>query len=96
VWEILRSTEDWSPEAFEPYAVERWERMRRLLLSGQVRTAINITFTPEAARRRKAYRRVLRDDPVLAGTRLCIYKGPEGVPDESFAPETIDRILALQ
>jgi len=95
VWEAMRSHSTWSPEIFEPYAKERAERMRRLLISGSVRTAVNMTFTPEGAERRKAYAKALPVDPILAGSRMATFKGPLNVPAESFAPEVIQRILAL-
>jgi 2-polyprenyl-6-methoxyphenol hydroxylase-like FAD-dependent oxidoreductase len=95
VSEILRSGSDWSPTALEPYGVERRERMRRLRLAARIRTETTMTFTPEGAARRKAYSRVWRTDPVLAGTRLAVQLGPEKVAAEAFEPEAVDRILAL-
>lgn len=95
VSEILRSSVDWSPAAFEPYGEERRERMRRLRLAAQIRTDIAATFTPDGAARRKVYNRVWPTDPVLAGSRLATQLGPEKVPAEAFEPETIDRILTL-
>ena len=94
VWETLRSGADWSPRAFEPYRQERRERMRRLRLAGVVRSEMHLTFTPDGRRRRMAYRDLAARDPVVAGTRLVTYRGPDGVPDQSFEPETIERILA--
>lgn len=93
--EILRSGSDWSPTAFAPYGAERRERMRRLRLAAQIRTDLTMTFTPDGAVRRKAYNRVWRTDPVLAGTRLAIQMGPDKVAAGAFEPETIDRILTL-
>ena len=69
--------------------------MRRLRISGAVRTAMNMTFTPEGAARRKAYAKAWPTDPVLAGSRLATFQGAFGVPDESFHPGTIQRLLAL-
>ncbi|MGH3778110.1 MAG: FAD-dependent oxidoreductase [Pseudonocardiaceae bacterium] len=95
VSEILRSGPDWSPAAFEPYGEERRERMRRLRLAAQIRTDIAATFTPDGAARRKAYNRVWRTDPALAGSRLALQLGPEKVAAEAFEPQTFHRILAL-
>ncbi len=95
VSEILRSQSDWSPTAFEPYGEERRERMRRLRLAAQIRTDLTMTFTPDGAARRKAYNRVWRTDPVLAGTRLAIQLGPEKVAAGAFESEAVDRILTL-
>jgi hypothetical protein len=95
VRDVLRSGEDWSPAAFEPYVRERETRMARLGVSGKVRTAIYMTFTERGARRRVAYASALRDDELLAGSRLATFKGPFGVPDKSFEPDVIERVLAL-
>ncbi|MFF2774209.1 FAD-dependent oxidoreductase [Streptomyces sp. NPDC058052] len=95
VWEALRSHATWSPQILKPYVDEREERMRRLRVSGSVRTAMNMTFTPEGAARRRAYAQAWPTDPVLAGSRLATFKGAFGVPAESFHPSTIQRLLAL-
>lgn len=95
VWDALRSHSRWSPEVFESYARERETRMRRIRISGSVRTTMNMTFTPEGAARRKAYAKVWHTDPVLAGSRLATFKGTDQVPPESFAPETVKRLFAL-
>ena len=95
VWDILRSSPEWPPEAFGPYIREREVRMARLRVSGQVRTTINMTFSERGAERRKAYARAWPKDPVLAGSRLATFKGPFGVAEGSFAPEVIERIFAL-
>lgn len=95
VRDALRSSSAWSPQILKPYVDEREERMRRLRVSGAVRTAMNMTFTPEGAARRKAYAKAWPTDPVLAGSRLATFQGAFGVPDESFHPGTIQRLLAL-
>ncbi len=95
VSEVLRSGSDWSATAFEPYGAERRERMRRLRLAARIRTDLTMTLTPDGATRRKAYNRVYRTDPVLAGTRLAIQLDPEKVAAEAFEPEAVDRILTL-
>jgi 2-polyprenyl-6-methoxyphenol hydroxylase-like FAD-dependent oxidoreductase len=96
VWEALRATPQWTESVFEPYGAERDVRMSRLRVSGQVRTKINMTFTPAGAQRRIAYREVWPTDPVLAGSRLATFMGPYNVPAESFEPEVIERIFALK
>jgi 2-polyprenyl-6-methoxyphenol hydroxylase-like FAD-dependent oxidoreductase len=96
VWDILRSNSHWSPEVFQPYEEEREVRMRRLRASGRVRTTINMTFTPEGARRRLAYAKAWPTDSVLAGSRLATFKGPFNVPPESFDEDVLERIFALR
>jgi 2-polyprenyl-6-methoxyphenol hydroxylase-like FAD-dependent oxidoreductase len=95
VRDVLRASSDWEPAAFEPYVRERQARMARLLVSGQVRTTISMTFTEQGARRRMAYAQAWPKDPVLAGSRLATFKGPFGVAEGSFDPEVIERIFAL-
>lgn len=95
VRDVLRSSHDWGPGAFEPYVREREVRMARLLVSGNVRTTINMTFTEQGARRRIAYAAAWPHDEVLAGSRLATFKGPFAVPDRSFDPDVIERIFAL-
>jgi 2-polyprenyl-6-methoxyphenol hydroxylase-like FAD-dependent oxidoreductase len=96
VWDILRSNSDWSPQTFLPYEEERGIRMRRLLASARVRTTINMTFTPEGARRRLAYAKAWPSDPLLAGSRLATFKGPFDVPPGSFDEDVLQRIFALR
>jgi 2-polyprenyl-6-methoxyphenol hydroxylase-like FAD-dependent oxidoreductase len=95
VRDILCSSSDWSPQTLLPYEEERGTRMRRLLASGRVRTTINMTFTPEGARRRLAYAKAWPSDPMLAGSRLATFKGPFDVPPGSFDEDVLQRIFAL-
>ncbi len=95
VTDILRSGSDWSLAAFAGYGEERRERMRRLQVAAQVRTALAATFTPAGAARRRAYNAIWRTDPLLSGPQLTTLLGPENVPTASFSQHTIDRILAL-
>ncbi len=93
VSDVLRSHSTWSPEVFESYREEREVRMRRLRVSGRIRAAMNMTFTPEGAARRKTYAKLWPTDPLLAGLRLATFKGPFGVPAESFERPAVERIL---
>ncbi|MEU0098896.1 FAD-dependent oxidoreductase [Streptomyces sp. NPDC006267] len=96
VRDALRSHTDWTADTLAPYRKEREERMRRLRISGSVRTTMNMTFGPEGATRRKAYAKAWPTDPILAGSRLATFKGAFGVPSESFEPATIQRLFALK
>ena len=95
VRDALRSSSAWSPQILKPYVDEREERMRRLRVSGAGRAARNKPFPPAGAARRQAYAKAWPTDPVLAGSRLATFQGAFGVPDESFHPGTIQRLLAL-
>ncbi|MFI1508879.1 FAD-dependent oxidoreductase [Streptomyces sp. NPDC020597] len=93
--DCLRSADARDERIFESYARERKERMRRLEISGSVRTTMNMTFTEQGRARRKAYAEVWPTDPVLAGSRLATFQGPFNVPAESFAPDTVERLFSL-
>jgi 2-polyprenyl-6-methoxyphenol hydroxylase-like FAD-dependent oxidoreductase len=95
VRDALRESTEWTPQAFERYRDEREVRMRRLRISGEVRTKICMTFTPAGAARRRAYARTWPTDPIIAGSRLATFQGPFNVPAESFDRSVIEKIFAL-
>ncbi len=59
VADVLLGGDDWSTEAFEPYAIERAERMRRLRIVAHVTTTNRCTFTDAGVAQRTS---VLRPD----------------------------------
>jgi 2-polyprenyl-6-methoxyphenol hydroxylase-like FAD-dependent oxidoreductase len=81
------------PDGFRPYADERRERMYRLRVTAQFWSVLRAEFGPEAAARRScALRRVFvegQQSPLLA-----LHAGPETLPAEAFAPETIAALLS--
>ncbi len=81
------------PDSFRPYVEDRRERMRRLRVTAQFWAALHTEFGPEAAARRsRALRRAFVEgqlSPIPA-----IFAGPETLPPEAFAPETIAVLLA--
>lgn len=87
--------DDWSLDAFEPYAAERTERMRRLRVSGHVTTEVRCTFTPEGRERRRTVFEQMLTDPLLLGLLLAPLTGPEAAPAEAFSDDNVDRILSL-
>jgi 2-polyprenyl-6-methoxyphenol hydroxylase-like FAD-dependent oxidoreductase len=91
VTEAILSTDDWAPEMFEPYAVERLERMRRLRHAAQV-YSIAIAGQGPAGRDRDNRIRV-RSDPMTLLTQAAAMMGPHRVPDEAFSEETLTRLL---
>ena len=91
VTEAILSTDDWSPELFEPYAVERLERMRRLRLTAQIYA---IAVGGQGSAGRDTENRVrLRADPATLMTQAAAMMGPHRVPDDAFGEETIARLL---
>ncbi len=95
VTDVLLTSDDWSFAAFEPYAVERAERMRRLRATAHVATEIRCTFTPEGQNRRVAFIDQTMTDPLILGLMLSALIGPETGPIESFDDANVERILAL-
>jgi len=96
VAETLTDGPDWSPEAFDDYARERSERMRRLRICASLTTDLRCTFTPEGRARRAAFFGAVGDDPLLAAVIFVApIAGPEAAPAEAFDRSNIDRILTL-
>ncbi len=85
----------WSVDAFEPYAIERAERMRRLRVSSRLATEARCTFTPEGRARRGAIFAQLLTEPLTLGAMLAPLTGPEAAPAEAFTDDNVGRILAL-
>jgi 2-polyprenyl-6-methoxyphenol hydroxylase-like FAD-dependent oxidoreductase len=65
VSEILKGGEDWSADAFAPYAEERRERMRRLRFAASLQAALDMEFGDEARERRRRYHEAAAADPTL-------------------------------
>jgi 2-polyprenyl-6-methoxyphenol hydroxylase-like FAD-dependent oxidoreductase len=95
VSDVLLASDDWSVAAFEGYATERAERMRRLRVVSDVTTEIRCTFTPEGSARRATFGGQIMSDPLLLGLMLSGLIGPETGPEESFTEENVERILAF-
>jgi 2-polyprenyl-6-methoxyphenol hydroxylase-like FAD-dependent oxidoreductase len=95
VADILLADDDWSSAAFEPYVVERAERMRRLRIGGHLQTEVRATFTPEGRARRAAFRDELVTEPMTVAPVLALLTGPETAPPEAFDDANVERILSL-
>lgn len=95
VSEALVNERAFTQETFASYVEERSVRMRRLMMSAQVRSAMGLTFSEHGRRRRRIYAQTWPHDELMAGSRLATFKGPHNVPAESFDPEMIDKIMAL-
>jgi 2-polyprenyl-6-methoxyphenol hydroxylase-like FAD-dependent oxidoreductase len=87
--------DDTSMAAFEPYAVERAERMSRLRVSGSLTTELRCTFTPAGRERRQAVFAQMMSDPGILGVMVAPLAGPDSVPADVFTTDNIERILAL-
>lgn len=95
ITDVILSADDWSVAAFEPYMLERAERMRRLRVAGHVTTELRCTFTPEGHQRRVAFREHMMADPLALSLMVAMLIGPETGPEESFGDANVERILAL-
>ena len=93
VADVLMSDDTWTVDAFEPYTVERAERMRRLRMCAALSTQLHCTFTPEGRARRVAFRERMAD-PLIQGLRTIPLTGPERAPAESFTEDVMERALA--
>jgi 2-polyprenyl-6-methoxyphenol hydroxylase-like FAD-dependent oxidoreductase len=96
VSDVVTSSDDWSPGAFDAYGAERKERMRRLCIGAQIQTALRCDFTPRGRARRGAFLQQVGADPMLlAPTLLSFFAGPEAAPAEAFDDANIQRIYDL-
>jgi 2-polyprenyl-6-methoxyphenol hydroxylase-like FAD-dependent oxidoreductase len=95
VSDVLLAGDDWSVDAFKPYAEERAERMRRLRVAGHVATEVRCTFTPEARARRIAFGEQMLSDGLVLGLLLSSLIGPETGPAEAFTDANVERMLTL-
>jgi len=93
VTEILKSSDDWSPAAFAPYAAERAERLRRLRFAASLTSALDVEFGPEAKARRHSYDQRKAADPTLGIHGFAVMAGPEMLPPDFFTPEHRARVL---
>jgi len=93
VSDILKSSGDWSPAAFAPYAQERAERMRRLRFSASLQAALDMEFSEAARERRRRYHEASAADPSLGMHSFAVMAGPENLPPDVFTPAHRARVL---
>ena len=93
VSDILKSTEDWSPKSFAPYAEERAERMRRLRFAAGLQAALDMEFGEAARERRRSYHERSAADPSLGMHGFAVMAGPEVPPPEIFTEAHRLRVL---
>jgi menaquinone-9 beta-reductase len=94
VSEALRSTSDWSPDAFTDYANERRVRMSNLRFAGRVSSKLKNEFGPGAVESRVRARARMVDQPMLGLAQAIIMIGPEHAPDGFLGPSTWDALFA--
>jgi len=95
VGEILTGTDVWSASCFEPYAVERRERLRRLRASAALYTSLNARFEPRDLERRARALQRITADPSLLMPFVAVYIGPEAVDAEYFTDAFHERVFEV-
>jgi len=94
VADVLLSSSDWSRPAFDDYAAERHERMRREFTTAGIHTRLRCTFTPEGRERRQAFfGRLGSEDPLAMAQMLSVLVGPEAFPPDAFSDEAVSSLL---
>jgi 2-polyprenyl-6-methoxyphenol hydroxylase-like FAD-dependent oxidoreductase len=93
VSDLLLGADDWSAALFEPYAEERYERMRRLRFVASLISSLDAEFGEAAGRRRASYFARAKDDPSLGAHMFAVMAGPESAPPEVFTPVHRQRVL---
>jgi 2-polyprenyl-6-methoxyphenol hydroxylase-like FAD-dependent oxidoreductase len=94
VSDIVLAGDDWSSAAFEPYAQERAERMRRLRFFSDVITTQSTDFGPGSLERRRVVGERLVSDPELFMIQAAVFCGPELAPPDLCEEATKARLFA--
>ncbi len=94
VTDILKASPDWSVEALRPYAEERAERMRRLRNIGRFVGIRDAEFGDEGRARRRRIAARLQETPDYQATAQAVLLGPDILPPQAYADETIAAIVA--
>jgi 2-polyprenyl-6-methoxyphenol hydroxylase-like FAD-dependent oxidoreductase len=95
VSEALLGSPVWDEAVFEPYAVERAERMRRFRVTAEATARLRATFTDEGRRRRAAAFKRLGEDQESWLAMYPLSVGPDLAPPAAFEPEAVERLVAL-
>ena len=83
VRDVLRGG-DFSPSAFEGYAEERRERMRRLRAAATFMAAAVADDGDDLLERRRRFFELQRTEPLMLGMLSALFGGPESAPPEAF------------
>jgi 2-polyprenyl-6-methoxyphenol hydroxylase-like FAD-dependent oxidoreductase len=93
VADVLTAGADWSPAAFQSYADERKERMRRLRFAS---AGLNLTnsFGDEARARRVRLQGLFLENPAAAPLATALL-GPWVLPEEAYSDEAWDVLTSV-
>lgn len=92
VTDVITGGDDWSPAAFEPYAEERRERMRRLRFASAGSYLLN-GFGPEAMEKRMRLRARFAADPMSSPVITTIV-GAWVLPEAAYSDEAWNALVA--
>jgi 2-polyprenyl-6-methoxyphenol hydroxylase-like FAD-dependent oxidoreductase len=93
VSDILKASDDWSPQSFMPYAEERRERMRRLRFVATLVATLDMEFDEAARARRKRFLERSATDLSLVMHTFAGMAGPEMAPADVFTDAYRARVL---
>lgn len=93
VSDILKNTAEWSGAAFEPYADERGERMRRLQFAGQMVARIDMEFGAAARARRRRFLDRYQVESSVGLHLFAVMAGPERVAETTFTENYMAEVL---
>ena len=94
VGELLLENENWTPDTFESYRVERVDRMRRLHFAARLLATLSAEFGDEARERRKRAWERMQANPDYMVTLVVAMAGPEQVPDFAYSDFLVERLLS--
>lgn len=92
VTDVITAGDDWSTSAFEPYAQERRERMRRLRFAS-AGSYLSNGFGPEAAATRIRLREKFDVDPMSMPV-ISAFIGPWVLPEEAYSDDAWNALVA--
>jgi len=93
VRDILR-TDDWSPNAFEGYAAERLERMRRLRFCANTVAITEVEDADNRDARRAKWEQLVATDERAFMALASMLAGPETAPADAYADELHAQVRA--
>jgi 2-polyprenyl-6-methoxyphenol hydroxylase-like FAD-dependent oxidoreductase len=93
VTDVIIGGDDWSMDAFEPYADERRERMRRLRYASAGSYLVN-GFGPEARAKRVRLREKFAVDP-FSSPVITAFIGAWVLPEEAYSDEAWNALVAV-
>jgi 2-polyprenyl-6-methoxyphenol hydroxylase-like FAD-dependent oxidoreductase len=95
VSEALVGNETWDAAAFQTYAEERAERMRRLRFAAALDSVVHAEFGAEAMARKLRFRERNLADPAFGMARAGVMIGPELLPPDAFSDAEWGRLMAV-